>query len=89
MIWKRLRRRYTRDMEEDPKKIADKLEELQKATGHKWTPLNGYHAITRVEMKDGNYEFLPASGMPVKVFADLVTGEVRPFLSFIFEVDKT
>jgi len=80
-------RRYTRRME-DFAKVKAKVDELSKATGHKWTALNGSHAVTKVNIKDGLYEFLPDTGMPVKVFVNLLTGEAKMFMYFVFEVDK-
>ena len=74
---------------EDPKKVQAKIDELIKSNGHKWVALNGAHAITKVDVKgDSDFVFYPSSGMPVKVFVDLLTGETRSFMWFVFEVDK-
>lgn len=87
MIGKWLGRRYTKLME-DPKKVQAKIDELLKETGHRWTALSGNHALTKVNVKADEYEFRPDTGMPVKAFADLVTGEIKIFMFFLFEVDS-
>jgi hypothetical protein len=74
---------------EDAKKVQAKVDELSKATGHAWRALPGNHAMTKVVVKsEYNFTFIPDAGMPVKIFVDLVTGEVRTFMYFVFEVDS-
>lgn len=74
---------------EDDNKVAAKIAELQKQTGHKWVQATGFYAITGFEFEKPNQSpnFNPAHGVPVKIFIDTVTGEIRTFAASIFRRD--
>ncbi len=65
-------------MEQDQAKIKAKIAEL----GVGWVEAEGFFAITVVEMKDDkSLIFQAAKGIPLKVFVNRITGEVRSFLA--------
>lgn len=71
---------------EDPEKIKSKLKEL----GEGWVEANGYHALTSVEYSKQNPNgstFNPARGIPLKVFVNPSSGEIKSFLADSFEKD--
>ena len=69
---------------QDPAKISLKIREL----GVGWQEAEGYHALTRVEYgRNQPAVFNPASGIPLKIFVNITTGEIKMFLAILFEAD--
>ena len=79
MLWRWLRGRYTKRMEDDQAKIKAILDMLNQEKGSKWEEVDGYHSLMSVTHKDGNYNFDLGSGMIVKGFFNYTTGEIRTF----------
>jgi len=58
-------------------KISQILETLN-SNGGNWEVQKQVHALTEVQkVKDDKYAFNPGSGIPVKVFINIETGEMR------------
>lgn len=71
-------------MEIDPVKLAAKLSEL----GPGWIFADGLHALTKVQFENGpDPVFYPSSGIPIKVFMNTDTGEIRMFPIAIFKAE--
>jgi hypothetical protein len=51
-----------------------------------WQEFPGYHALTKFDYNNKAPIFTPSSGVPVKVFLNSNTGEIRIFLASIFEM---
>ena len=92
LIVKKLKLLYnliSREPMEDQDKIDAKLKEL-KTGGGDWIPMNGFGAITSVELKSpGKHTFKPNSGYIVKTFFNKKTGEIKVFPASLFIDDKT
>lgn len=88
MLWRKLRGRYTRRME-DPQKVQDKIIELNKNSKvGKWLAVEGYQALIDVRWKDGDeITFNLDQGYTLKVFVNNVTGEVKMFAAELFRRD--
>ena len=70
---------------ENPAKVLAKVKELNGGeTGH-WLAIPGYHALTKVELNQGNANFFPGTGVILKVFVNGRTGEIRIFPAPMFE----
>lgn len=83
-------KRYTRRMDapqDNPRKVNLKLAELNKGLATpQWVPADGLSALTGFKFgyNEHNSQFLSGSGIPVKVFFNNVTGEVKIFLAILF-----
>ncbi len=76
-------------MEIDKKKIKDKIRELKnESSGDNWISIDGMQALTRAENKNSRWEFNPTSGIILKSFFNLRTGEIKIFPLQIFEKDE-
>lgn len=65
--------------------IDQKIAELSRLTNHIWKEAQGYHALTMVDIRTSGVAFNPASGIPIKVFVDTVSGELKMFPASMFE----
>lgn len=71
-------RRYTKRMELDPTKVQKLLNQLNKGKNGPWVPLDGYRALTVLEFQsDKSATFNPSEGIPLKVFINVKTGEIK------------
>ena len=71
---------------ENAAKVGAKIVDLQKQTGHKWVHVNGFNAVTGFDYGTGQgANFNPGFGLPVKIFIDTVTGEVKLFSADLFK----
>lgn len=78
--------RYTGGVEDDPELIQKKLTELNASSPKgRWFAADGLHAVTRFERKGASPMFIPGSGIPLKVFFNDTTGEVKTFLARNFK----
>ena len=50
-----------------------------------WVHIQGYFAITGFDFKEGGNIFNPSFGVPVKVFMNNKTGEIKIYSAFLFE----
>lgn len=51
-----------------------------------WNAIEGYFALTGFEFDKGNGNvFNPSFGVPVKVFMNTTTGEIRVFSAYFFQ----
>ena len=73
---------------EDPVKVQQKINELNELGGN-WIANKGYFAVTGFDFNNGKPIFSPSLGIPVKVFNNTITGEVKIFLATGFERDRT
>ena len=66
-------------MELDPKKIESYLRTLNKGLKDKpWTPLPNNYAIVKIDIRaDETSVFHPDTGLPLKAFVNVNTGEIR------------
>ena len=80
---------------EDTQKIQQKLNELNSKESPlfhlggqfagPWVHVAGYFALTGVDLKEGGSTFNPSFGVPVKVFMNNKTGEIKTFSACLFE----
>lgn len=78
---------------QDPGKITGKIQELngqspQIGVSDDWFAVDGTHALTEVQgdlTKREGVRFLPATGVPVKVFINRRNGEIKLFPAMMFE----
>jgi len=49
-----------------------------------WQKIDGYHALTKFEYNDGSPLFNPSTGIPLKAFLNIRTGEIKTFVASIF-----
>ena len=88
MIWKL--KRYTKRMEApqvNPTKVQQKVDELNNESKiGQWIPSDGLSAMTgfKYGFSDNDSQFLVGSGIPVKIFFNNKTGEVKIFLAVLF-----
>lgn len=84
MLWFR---RYTIRMEIQSK-IDEILKELNggKITGT-WMAIPGNHALTVVNFNGKEANFNPGSGIPLKVFINVKTGEIKIYHATVFLKD--
>lgn len=71
----------------DPEKIQNKITELNNQGGS-WQEIEGNNALTKVEFSDSGTKFYPSSGVPVKMFVNRISGEIKLFPAFIFKLDN-
>lgn len=73
-------RRYTKRMEDEPKKIKNILANLKEQSGNQdWEEIEGYQALTTVRKSPIGVSFDPSSGVIIKGFINRTTGEVRTY----------
>lgn len=90
MIWFKCPNLYNRSMEpaqENTRKVQLKLAELNTGLNPaQWVSADGFSALTGFKFGKTNNDsqFLASSGVPVKVFFNNVTGEVKIFLAVLF-----
>lgn len=83
--------RYTEIMEapqENPQKVQLKVAELNRGLSTpQWVPADGLSALTgfKYGLKNDDAEFLVSTGIPVKVFFNNRTGEVKIYLAALFK----
>lgn len=71
-------------MAENNQKIQQYIQFLNNLTpGQTWVPADGYQALTKIDIE--KKVFYPNNGIPVKVFINQTTGEMRMFPASIFE----
>ena len=72
----------------DPVKITNKVNELNlKDTNNPyWIPVDGYNAITGMNIQGPQISFNPNVGVPVKIFVNARTGEIKTFDARAFTV---
>lgn len=78
---------------ENPLKVLQKInelnsKELRDVSGQiipQWTSISGYFALTGFEFGNGSPNFNPGFGVPVKVFMNTRTGEIKTFSANHFE----
>jgi len=82
----KLRRRSMEDLI----KVQEKIKELSKGKPGKWIPFSGFHALTKFEFGEGGKSptFHPDSGVPLKIFVNVETGELRAFPAKVFEKEN-
>lgn len=68
------------------KKVQEIIDQLNAGQPGTWVAPDGVHALTRVT-KDGDkfFSFNPGSGIPVKVFFNQASGEIRLYPAMMFE----
>lgn len=74
---------------EDLQKIQNKINELN-GFGGTWIAADGTNALIKVQgdfRTNANVVFMPASGIPVKVFLNTLNGEIKMFPAILFERD--
>jgi len=80
---------FGKPMPQDQVKIDAKIQELKTLTTHDWIAVEGYHALTSVQINSvsssTSANFNPGSGIPVKAFIDTITGEIKVFPYKLFE----
>jgi len=78
-MFKKLFKRYNRRVEEQSK-IDDVLKELNggKVTGD-WIAVPNNHALTLVDFNGKAANFRPDAGIPLKVFVNVKTGEIKTY----------
>lgn len=70
---------------EDEVLIQEKIEELEQETGHSWTHVNGFVAVTTAEITGPRTsKFKTGSGYPLKAFLNRDTGEIKFFKGRFF-----
>lgn len=82
MLWKRLRRRYTKGMEIDSDKVQAQLNRLNRGLARPvWeVSTSQFYALTTVTFKpDGSASFNPAQGHVGLAFINSSTGEIKIF----------
>ena len=85
MLWKRLRRRYTNKVE-NPYKVDARLKQLNKGLSNKpWVAIPGFNVMTGITFTPQGPYFNSTSGYPVKVFVNIVTGEVKTYSAEFFK----
>lgn len=62
-----------------------KIEAKRVALGMAWKYYTGTYALTNVDITTPVPNFNPASGIPLVVFVNTVTGEIKLFPAAIFE----
>lgn len=68
------------------KKVQDIIDSLNKATGNHWVAASGVHALTNVSKDEAHVvSFNPGRGLPVKVFMNQETNEIRLYPALMFE----
>jgi hypothetical protein len=75
---------------EDNEKILVKRRELNGGENGPWIAVDGTNALIKVQgdfRTNTNVVFMPASGIPVKVFMNTINGEIRMFPAILFERD--
>lgn len=65
-------------------KIQQKINELN-SQGGSWATFNGTYALTQVDVTKDSPTFFPASGVPVIIFVNNTTGELKLFPVIIFQ----
>ncbi|MBI3549441.1 MAG: hypothetical protein HY078_10410 [Elusimicrobia bacterium] len=62
------------------------LADLEHGGTGPWVVLEGYFAITSVEVILGSVNFNPGKGVPMKAFLNTRTGEIRTFAAKFLDV---
>ena len=62
-----------------------KIENKRASLGPAWKYFNDTYALTQVDVSGSVPNFKPASGIPVIVFVNSLTGEMRLFPAVIFQ----
>src|SRR5258706_11264601 len=73
---------------QDPKKVRAVIDELNNLGGPGkgyWVEAQGYHALTAMEIKGNRLSAIPNSATPLKVFVNRKTGELRTYVSPVFD----
>ena len=65
---------------EDPKKVQDKVDELNKKyKTDKWDSVTGFHSTALVTMNGPSQSVDPLKGVTYKLFVNTETGEIKFF----------
>lgn len=68
------------------KTVKEILDTLNSGQAGAWAVPEGVHALTQVTKEDsGQLAFNPGSGIPVKVFFNQSTGEIRLYPAMMFD----
>lgn len=62
-----------------------KIEAKRVSLGPAWKYYTGTYALTQVEVAQPVPNFNPASGIPMVVFVNSITGEIKLFPAVIFQ----
>ncbi|MCL5673785.1 MAG: hypothetical protein M1407_04115 [Deltaproteobacteria bacterium] len=65
----------------------NELNSSSSSSPENWIAIDGYHALTSFNFGEGGNQniFKPDSGVPVKIFMEKKTGEIKLFLAKMFE----
>ena len=75
-------------MQLDSAKVKAKIAELNKKfPPSTWDEADGYHSLNSLECTQEKPTFLPNQGIPLKVFVNLTTGEIKLFNAKVFAAD--
>lgn len=75
----------------DPTKVQQKLNELNAAGNPgapNWIVSEGLKAVTSMSLEGEKITFNPNAGIPLKVFVNITSGEVKLFDARKFSVNK-
>jgi hypothetical protein len=72
---------------EDTALVQEIIDKLEREAPGGWTTEPGYFAFTGFEFNNGSPRFNPLYGVPVKIFTNRTTGEVRTYGAEKFERD--
>lgn len=87
MIWKWIKRRYTKVME-NPFKVQQKLNLLNRNLPTKpWFAAEGFHSLNTFKFGSVGQgpEFRGGEGIPIKVFVNKITGEFKIYSAYLFK----
>ena len=79
---------------ENPLKVQARVDELNATEiragvpePNEWVAINGYFALTGFDFNHGKGQpnFNPGYGVPVKVFRNIRTGEIKTYSAYFFE----
>jgi hypothetical protein len=90
-MFKKMFRRYTGRMEEDAKKVKAIKTKLNSGLNpEEWDDVIGLFMLPQVELGNATSRFTvdPASGITVKLFANVKTGELKSYYFGFVEKDK-
>lgn len=73
---------------ENRQKVADKIRDLNLLVdGEVWIEVDGYVAMTKVELGANAATFHANQGLPCKVFFNSTSGEIKLFPAKLFETE--